>query len=94
MPAIDEVINLSRLLGGASFTIPSGIAYNGFFIDLNTLADTRADGYIFIDYDFAVSFCKYFGLYTIPLAKLAQTKGYNGRLGLPITYIIKPYLCV
>ena len=36
-------------MGGSPLTVPCTLAKNGIGIDLNILADTRANGFAFID---------------------------------------------
>lgn len=43
-------LDLSQLIGGQRFNVDSQIAYNtGISIPMSTLADTGANGYLFID---------------------------------------------
>ena len=56
-------IDLSQLIGGKHFAILYTISYNGYRIDLYTLANTRANGFAFID-----------TIYTIDIAKFLNIK--------------------
>lgn len=47
-------LDLSNLLGGQGFTVTSQIAINGYSLPAQTLADSGADGLIFIDMKLAI----------------------------------------
>ena len=53
-------IDLSKLLGGQEFNVHSQIAYNGLSFPMTTLADTGANGSLFIDTQQAIEIAKYF----------------------------------
>ena len=51
-------LDLSKLIGGRAFTVPSQIAFNGYSISTNSLADSGASGSIFIDTQLAIRCCE------------------------------------
>jgi hypothetical protein len=59
-------LDLSKLIGGRAFTVrsvPSQIAFNGYSISTNSLADSGASGSIFIDTQLAIDAAKFFGIF-------------------------------
>ena len=59
-----QEIDLSRLMGGNHFTVPCTISYNGFRVDSYALADTRANGFAFIDTACAIDVAKFLDIKT------------------------------
>ena len=72
----------------------SQVAYNGISIPLTTLADTGANGYLFMDTQRAVGLAKFFGVPTRRLDTPIGTKGYDGRTGSTITHAIICHLLI
>ena len=60
-------LDLSKLLGGKSFTVPSQVAFNGYSIPMKSLADSGANGYLFIDTQRAIEAAQFFGIPVLPL---------------------------
>jgi len=87
-------LDLSQLIGGQGFNVNSQIAYNGISIPLTTLADTGANGYLFMDTQRATELVKFFGISTRRLNTPIGTKGYDGRAGSTITEAIVCHLLV
>lgn len=85
-------MDLSQLIGGQGFNVNSQIAYNGISIPLTTLADTGANGYLFMDTQRATELAKFFGIPTRRLNTPIETKGYDGRAGSTITDAIVCHL--
>jgi transposase InsO family protein len=83
-----EGIDLSKLLKGKPLTIASRLAANGYAISVISLADSGANGPVFIDRSIAVQAAKFLGLNTIRLTTSCGTKGFNGEPGAPITHAI------
>jgi transposase InsO family protein len=83
-----EGIDLSKLLQGKPLMIASQLASNGYAISLSSLADTGANGPIFINRDLAIEAARFFSLNTIRLPTPCGTKGFNGEPGAPITHAI------
>ena len=91
-----NVIDLSQLLGGDSFTTPCRLVKNGYGVSLSALADTGANGYAFIDAQCAADICRFLSLRLQPLpkGKTWRVRGYNGQLGEDITHYITLTLCI
>ena len=87
-------IDLSKLLGRLGFHIDSQLAYNGLSFTVNTLADTGANGYLFIDTKKAIELARFYNIPTEPLRQPAKTRGFNGSDGPQITHAIKLHLIV
>ena len=57
-------IDLSKLLGRQGFHVDSQLAYNGLSFTVNILADTRANGYLFIDIKKAIKLAYFYNIST------------------------------
>jgi hypothetical protein len=79
-------LDLSKLIGGRAFTVPSRIALNGYSISTDSLADSGANG--FIDTQLAVDAAKFFGINAERLPVAWGTKGFDGKLSSSITHVI------
>ena len=87
-------IDLSKLLGGQGFHVDSQLAYNGLSFMINTLADTRVNGYLFIDMKKAIELACFYNIPTEPLRQPARTRGFSSSDGPQITHTIKLHLIV
>ena len=87
-------IDLSKLLGGQGFNVHSQIAYNGLSFPMTTLADTEANGSLFIDTQRAIEIVKYFEISIIQLRTAADTKGFNEQSETSITHAIMLHLVI
>jgi aspartyl protease len=87
-------LDLSKLFGGQSFTVPSQIAFNGYNIPANTLADSGAKGYLFMDTQFAIDAARFFNVPIHPLPTPCKVKGFDGKSSAEITYAIILHLSV
>ena len=72
-------IDLSRLMGSKHFTVPCILSYNGYGINTNTLVDTGANGFSFIDTSFAIDVMKFLNIKPQLLAQSIPIKGYDGK---------------
>jgi hypothetical protein len=68
-------------MGGSPLTVLCTLAKNGIGIDLDILADTRANGFAFIDATLAEQLCESLGLQLTALPRTIQAKGYDGQKG-------------
>ena len=57
-----QEIDLSQLISGKHFTVPCTISHNGYRIDLHALANTRANGFAFIDTAYAINTTKFLNI--------------------------------
>ena len=87
-------IDLSKLLGGQGFHVNSQLAYNGLSFTVNTLADTGANGYLFIDTKKAIELARFYNIPTEPLRQPVKTRGFNSSDRPQITHAIKLHLIV
>ena len=87
-------IDLSKLLGGQGFHVDSQLAYNGLSFTVNILADTRVNGYLFIDMKKAIELACFYNIPTEPLRQPVKTRGFSSSDGPHITHTIKLHLIV
>ena len=87
-------IDLSKLLGRQGFHIDNQLAYNGLSFPVTTLADTRANRYLFIDTKKAIKLAWFYNIPTEPLRQPVKTRGFSGSAGPQITHAIKLHLIV
>ena len=87
-------LDLSKLLGGQGFNVDSQLAYNGLSFPVTTLADTRANRYLFIDMKKAIELAHFYNIPTEPLKQPAKTRGFSGSAGPQITHTIKLHLII
>jgi len=73
-------VDLSQLLGGDSFTFPCTISSNGLGIKTRTLIDTGANGYAFIDTEFAALATRFLDTKTQRLLIACNVRGFDGKL--------------
>ena len=57
-------IDLSKLLSGQGFYVDSQLAYNGLSFPITTLADTGANGYLFINIKKAIKLVWLYNIHT------------------------------
>jgi hypothetical protein len=87
-------VNLSQLIGGLYLTIPCTIAYNRYTVKLNALANSEANGFVFIDTLYAINIAKFLNIKAQRLSCLINVKGYNRKAGSAITHILRLYLTI
>jgi predicted N-acyltransferase len=73
------------LLGGDSFTFPCTISSNGLGIKTRTLIDTRANGYAFINTDFAAIAIRFLDTKVQQLPTPYNVRGFDSKTTQPIT---------
>ena len=87
-------VDLSRLLGGKSFTIPCTLSRNGCGVNTTALADSRANAFALLDTQCARKISEFLGTPIERLERPVPVKGYNGQMGRPITSILQIHLQV
>ena len=89
-------VDLRKLLSPAkdSLIFRARVALNGRTVDVSCLADTGADGYIFLDHDLAITMTKGLGLRTIRLPRECPITGFDGSLAEPISHAVKLTLII
>ena len=83
-------LDLYKLLGGLrdSLVFNIRLIHNGRSFTISALADTGADGSVFINEELVILLGKKFGLRTHKLDRECPVRGFDGRLSRPITYIV------
>ena len=87
-------VDLSRLLGGKSFTIPCTLSRNGCGVNTTALADSRANAFALLDTKCARKISEFLNTLIELLERLVPIKGYNRQMGRPITSILRIHLRV
>jgi transposase InsO family protein len=85
---------LSQLVGGPHLTIPCTLSKNGYSIQLHALADSGANGFIFLDTLCAIDMAKFLGIKAQRLPTAINVKGYDGKTGNSITHILRLHLTI
>ncbi len=75
-------------------TIPCTLSHNGYSVKTNALADSGANGFVFIDTLCAIDIAKFLNLKAQRLPRAINVKGYNGKVGNAITHILRLHLTV
>ena len=78
-------VDLSQLLKGDSFTFPCTISSNRLRIKTRTLINTKANGYAFINTEFAALATRFLNTKTQQLPILCNIRGFNKKIAQPIT---------
>jgi hypothetical protein len=81
-------LDLSQLLGGKQFSACSQIGKNGYVVQTDSLVDTGANGYAFINTDFAIQLAKFCQARAIRLKDPCFVKGYDGKTKEQVTHVI------
>jgi hypothetical protein len=69
-------------------TISYIIAHNKYVVKLNTLANSEANGFVFINTFYMINIAKFLNVKAQRLFCLINVKGYNKKAGSVITYIL------
>ena len=85
---------MSQLVGGPHLTVPCTLSYNGYAVQLHALADSGANGFVFINTSCAIDIAKFLNLKVKRLPEPINVKGYNGQAGKAITHILQLHLTV
>jgi transposase InsO family protein len=85
---------LSRLIGGKHFTVPCTLSYNGYCVQTHGLADSGANGFVFIDTKCANDLSNFLDVKPIPLSTPCPVRGYDGKPGSPVTHVLILHLAV
>jgi len=81
-------------MGGKHFTIPYTISHNRYRIDLYALTNTKANGFAFINTACAINTAKFLNVQATQLEKPIKVKGFDGKQGHAVTYILTLYLFI
>ena len=74
------------------FIVPCTILYSRYRIDLDTLANTRANRFAFINTTCAINIAKFLNIKATWLKKSITMKGFNRKHGKAIIHILILYL--
>jgi hypothetical protein len=69
-------------------TVPCTIAHNEYVVKLNALADSGANGFVFINTFYTIDIAKFLNVKAQRLLCLINVKGYDRKAGSAITYIL------
>ena len=87
-------VDLSRLLGGKSFTILCTLSRNRCRVNTTALANSRANAFALLDTKGTRKISEFLNTSLEILERPVPIKGYNGRIGKPITSILQIHLWV
>ena len=81
-------------MGGQHLTIACMLSTNGTSVASRALIDSGANGFIFVNTLFAIDLARSFNITTTRLPSPIQVKGYDSKLGKPVTHYIRLHLIV
>jgi hypothetical protein len=87
-------VDLSQLLGGKSFTVPCILSCNGCGVKTTALANSRANAFTLLNTQCARKISEFLNTPLETLEKSIPVKGYDRRMGKPITTILQVHLQV
>src|SRR5450432_1544087 len=87
-------IDLRQLIGGSHLTVPCTLSSNGYSIKMHALADSGANGFVFIDTACAVDIAKFLNLKAQRLSSSIKVKGYDGKASNSVTYVLRLHLTI
>ena len=87
-------VDLSRLVGGKSCTIPYTLFRNGYQVLTFALADLGVNAFILINTKCAVKLADFLNIPLEELLTPIPIHRYNGQVGQPITSILRIHLRV
>jgi predicted aspartyl protease len=70
------------------------LSYNGYSVKLEALADSGANGFVFIDTLYAIDLVKFLSIKIQQLPQAISVKGYNRKNRSVITHILQLYLTI
>jgi hypothetical protein len=88
------LVDLTQLIGGKHFTVPCTLSFNGYGVKTLALADSGANGFLFIDTKCAHDLSKYLNLEYEILKTPCPVKGYDGKPGTPVTKVVYLHLSI
>jgi hypothetical protein len=75
-------------------TVPCTIAHNKYAVKLNALANSEANGFVFINTFCAINIVKFLNVKAQRLPRPINVKGYDGKAGSAITHILRLHLTI
>ena len=79
---------MRQLMGGQHLTIPCTLSNNEYSIKLNALADSEANGFIFINTQYTIDIAKFLNIKAQQLLYEVTVKEYNSKTGNTISYYL------
>ena len=70
------------------------LLYNGYSVKLKALADSGANGFVFIDTLCVIDFAKFLSIKAQQLSQAISVKGYNRKNRSVIIYVLQLYLTI
>jgi hypothetical protein len=74
--------------------VPCTIAHNRYIVKLNVLANSRANGFVFINTLYTINITKFLNVKAQRLPRLINVKGYDRKAGSAITHILRLHLTI
>jgi predicted aspartyl protease len=87
-------VDLSRLMGGKSFTVSCIVTRNRKEVTATALADTGANAFVLVDAKYAARLSEFLNIPCESLPRQIPVKGYDGRMGNPIVSFLRMHLQV
>jgi hypothetical protein len=81
-------------MGGQHLTIACMLSTNGTSVASRALIDSGVNRFIFVNTLFAIDLARSFNITTTRLPSPIQVKGYDSKLGKPVTHYIRLHLIV
>ena len=85
-------VNLGRLVSRRSCTIPCTLFRNGYQVLTSALANSGANALALINTQYAIKLANFLNTPIKELPKPIPIRGYSGRIGPPITTILRIHL--
>jgi hypothetical protein len=81
-------------MGKRHFTILCTILHNSYKINLYAFANTKANGFAFINTACAINTAKFLNIKVIELKEPIAVKGFNSKQGYAVTYFLTLHLSI
>jgi hypothetical protein len=81
-------------MGGPHLTIPCTLSSNGYSVQLKALADSGANGFVFINTPCAIDLAVFLNIKAQRLPRAVGVKGYDGQVKSAITHILRLHLTI
>ena len=81
-------------MGGKHLTVTCNVSRNGYSVSSSALVDSGANGFLFIDTLCALDIARFLGVKALRLPRTFMVKGYDGKLGKPISHYLRLHLTI
>jgi hypothetical protein len=75
-------------------TVPCIIVHNRYIVKLTAFANSKANGFVFINTLYIINITKFLNIKAQRLSCLINVKGYNKKAESAITHILQLYLTI